>query len=87
MTNSGKFQKGKPGGPGRPKGGRNRLSEALLSMLAKDFEEHGAQAIQTVREEHPDTYLRVAASLVPKELVVADKTHEEALRELAQDDS
>jgi hypothetical protein len=87
MASDGKFQKGKPGGPGRPKGGRNRLSEALLSMLAKDFEEFGEEAIRTVRRDHPETYLRVAASLVPKELVVADKTHEEALRELAQDDT
>jgi hypothetical protein len=38
-------------------------------MLA-DWEEHGAVVIAQVREEKPDQYLKVVASVLPKELNV-----------------
>ena len=58
----------KPGQGGRKKGARNRLGEDFLLALANDFESHGAEAIERVRIERPDAYLRVISSLLPKDL-------------------
>jgi hypothetical protein len=61
------FQPGNAGGPGRPKGARHKLKELFLTALANDFEAHGIEAINRAREEKPDTYLKVIASILPKE--------------------
>lgn len=58
----------KPGNPGRPKGARNKLGEQFLEALQQDFEVNGVEAIATVRTEKPDQYLKVIASLMPKDL-------------------
>jgi hypothetical protein len=58
----------KPGNPGRPKGARNKLGEAFVQALHDDFDEHGIAAIQIVRAEKPDQYLKVIASLLPKDV-------------------
>ena len=58
----------KPGQGGRRKGSRNKLGEDFLQALADDFERHGAEAIERVRIEKPDAYLKVIASLLPKDL-------------------
>lgn len=55
---------------GRPKGSRNKLGESFLTALQEDFDAHGVKAIQTVREERPHEYLKVVASILPKELNV-----------------
>lgn len=60
----------KPGNPGRPKGARNKLGEAFLEALHADFAEHGVAAIVKVRDEKPDQYLKVIASILPKDLNV-----------------
>jgi hypothetical protein len=62
---------------GRPKGSRNKLGEDFLSALQKDFEEHGSATIKTVREERPHEYLKVVASILPKELNVNTRVVEE----------
>lgn len=67
---TGRFVTGNKGGPGRPKGARNILGEAFLTALQVDFAEHGVAAIQAVRADKPDQYLKVIASLMPKELNV-----------------
>jgi len=67
---TGRFQPGNNGGPGRPKGSRNKLGEAFLSDFLNDWEEHGSQAIQKMRSERPHEYVKVAASILPKELNV-----------------
>ena len=61
-----------PGNPGRPKGSRNKLGEAFIEAMHNDFLEHGERVIQTVRAEKPDQYLKVIASILPKELHVKD---------------
>ena len=67
-----KFQPGQSGNPaGRPIGSKHKLSERFIEALHKDFEEHGVAVIAKVREEKPDQYLKVVASMVPKDINVA----------------
>jgi len=55
---------------GRTKGSRNKLGEEFVQALQQDFNQHGPAAIVRVREEKPDAYLKVIASILPKELNV-----------------
>jgi hypothetical protein len=63
-----------PKSPGRPKGARSKLGEEFLQALLKDFNEHGAEVIATVREDKPDQYLKVVASILPKEIEASEET-------------
>jgi hypothetical protein len=53
---------------GRPKGSRSKLGEAFLADMYDDWKEHGPEVVKKVREEKPAEYLRVVASVLPKEL-------------------
>jgi hypothetical protein len=87
---TGRFLTGNKGG-GRPKGARNKLGEAFVEALHDDFIEHGVAAIQMVRSEKPDQYLKVIASLLPKdvnlnlnnEIEMSDDEIRERIRDLA----
>lgn len=79
----------KKGTGGRVPGSRNKLQKVFVDELAKDFEENGAGAIRIVRVEKPAEYLRIVASVLPKELLVAeaslgDLSDEEILEALAE---
>ncbi len=69
----GRFLTGNNGG-GRPKGARSKLGEVFLKELLADFVEHGAKAIIDVREDKPDQYLKVVASILPKEIEPGEET-------------
>ena len=66
------FQKGMQKIGGRTKGVKNRLSHAFLTALADDFEQHGVDAIKIARVERPVEYVRIVASLMPRELEIMD---------------
>lgn len=52
---------------GRPKGSRTKFSEAFCQDMLDVWQKEGKQAIQDVRQSDPSTFLRVAASLIPKQ--------------------
>jgi hypothetical protein len=61
-----RFLPGNSGLPGRPKGARNKLAEAMIDDLYQDWKAHGIQAIREVRETRPADYLKIVAMLVSK---------------------
>ena len=60
------FKPGNDGGPGRPKGARNKLSDSFIQALADDFEKKGIEAVELVRMDKPEAYLNVIGRLMPK---------------------
>jgi hypothetical protein len=65
------FRPGNDGhGGGRPAGVRNKLQGDFLKALAEDFALHGAGVIKIARIEKPVEYLKVIASVLPRELIV-----------------
>lgn len=79
----------KPGNPGRPKGSRNKLGEAFIADLYADWQEHGKETVERVRVEKPDAYVKVVASILPKELNIkveddlSDSELDQRIRQLA----
>lgn len=67
---TGQFVKGYNGGPGRPKGSRNKLGEAFLQDMHAAWEAKGVEAINRVIEERPQDFLKVVAGILPKEMNV-----------------
>ena len=68
--------------------GRNKLSEDFVAALYNDFQEHGSSAIAACRAEKPDVYVRVIASLLPKDMNIKvqqldDLTDDQLMRKLA----
>jgi hypothetical protein len=55
---------------GRKKGSRDKLGRDFFQALSEDFAEHGPGVIKIVRFEEPATYLKIVASVMPKEFAV-----------------
>jgi hypothetical protein len=72
----GQFITGHNGGPGRPRGSRNKLTEQFFADLCADWQLHGAGTMEIVRRDHPVAYLRTVASLLrpaPDPGLITDK--------------
>jgi hypothetical protein len=65
-----RFRPGNPGGPGRPRGVKDKLSVEFLNALIEDFRQGGAAAIKICRIENPVKYVSILASLMPRDLAI-----------------
>jgi len=74
---NGKFAVGHAGGPGRPKGSRNKLTEEFLTAMAEDFMVHGKVAIATARADKPTEYLKIIAHIIPSHAEIKINDYEE----------
>ncbi len=59
----GRYLKGILGGPGRPVGSRNKLSQDFLRDLQEDWEQHGTEILRIVREKFPEVYFQSLVKL------------------------
>ena len=68
---------------GRTRGSRNKLTEAVVCALLRDFSRHGEKAIARVRQTQPGVYLKVLALLIPKQ----DKLeHSNTIKEMSDEE-
>ena len=67
----GRFLKGTKAGPGRPKGStRYELGQDFVRDLHDAWQAKGKAVIETVVNERPHEFLKVVASLLPKDINV-----------------
>ena len=64
----GRFLVGNKPPGGRPKGSRNKLAESFVSDLRDCWETHGIEALERCATEEPAQFVRVVASLMPKDI-------------------
>ena len=65
-----KFKKGSAGGPGRPKGARNKVTDIYLGALSKTTVDDVLQVVEKLKDTRPDAYLKLLGALVPKDMDV-----------------
>ena len=71
-----------PNAAGNNGAARVKLQRKYFDALLADFAEHGETAIKIMRIEEPGAYVRVIASLMPKEFTVTDN----ALGDMSDED-
>jgi hypothetical protein len=85
---TGQILRGNTGLPGRPKGARNKLSEAFIDDIYEDWKQHGIQVIREVRETRPSDYLKICALLVrcsSEFNSISETMHSDAIAELIEE--
>ncbi len=65
---TGQFVMGHTGIGGRPRGSRNKLGEQLISDLHAEWQKSGAAALKRVAEDDPVAFVKVVASILPREI-------------------
>jgi hypothetical protein len=65
---TGRFLAGNSGNGGRKLGSRNRLGEAFISDLHDAWIKNGKSVIDLVIRDEPAKFLKIVASLMPKEI-------------------
>lgn len=66
---SGRFLQGNSGNPrGRPRGSRNLLGEQFIADLHEEWEKSGVEALKTVAQQDPTAFVKVVASVLPREI-------------------
>jgi hypothetical protein len=79
-----RFVKGVSGNPsGKPVGSRNKLKEAFWVDFCDAWKMHGQAALSAVAQEDPSTFVKVAASIMPKETELTMR--EVSARDLSDD--
>lgn len=68
-----------PGNPGRPKGSRNKLQEDFVRDFCAVWSEKGYEALLDVAQNDKATFVKVAASILPKE-IKAEIEHRAVMR-------
>ncbi len=69
------FKPGQSGNPkGRPKGSRNKINDAFLRDFYEAWEAFGRPALLAAAWTKPAEFVKVAASLLPKELEATVRT-------------
>ena len=84
----GRYLKGIPGGPGRPVGSRNKLSQDFLGDLQEDWDQHGPEILRIMREN--ETYFQGMVKLAmihrvelgPPQAFERPRTREEVLQKM-----
>src|SRR5262249_57383401 len=68
--------KGQSGNPaGRPKGSKHKLQTSFWNDSHRVWKDSGADALRRVARDDPSTFVRVCASLMPKEETVKQVGH------------
>ncbi len=60
----GRYLKGMAGGPGRPPGSRNKLTEDFIGDVHSAWMERGREAIDRVIDERPEAFLAIVARTI-----------------------
>lgn len=72
------YKPGQSGNPkGRPKGSRNKINEAFLNDFYEAWQAFGRPALMAAAWEDPASFVKIAASLLPKEMHIKDTTFDE----------
>ena len=51
-------------------GARDKISQAFLEAFAAEWEARGAECLRVMAIEHPSDFVKIAASLLPKEFEI-----------------
>ena len=61
---------GNVGGPGRPKGSRNKLAQDFIDACYDSWQKDGAAALDRMATESPAKYCALMANLIPQHFKV-----------------
>lgn len=59
---------------GRPKGSRNKLGEEFIADLYEHWQKHGISVLDAAARDKPADYLKVIASILPRDIKVSLET-------------